>query len=304
MTFDRTSAEQFILQGATIADIADRLNTSWAEAATYLAGLGVSPPRATSEAPPDTLVSRYLSLVGDGTHPTQEELLSEAGGTFGVPPGFSPRKIDLAAIYEHFHGPKAYIDPYNGQQTNRRVLLVNSSDVVPGKPRNFLVTNIESLSEQTIKERFCNWMRPICETFEVKVLDWRVRLKISRPYDRLVGGTYTTEYINGLMARWVTSPLETYQGSPEKEPVFTIKTPFVMAWWSWQQITHFGLLKGLIELDVQNTQDSHSCVLRDDDVANSIVGFCVKDTVGAPSIIVPATQVPGQFAPGSLITTR
>lgn len=308
MTFDKDQAVQAIEQGATIADLAHTFNMGWTEAALQLDSLGIPPPNALAQTAPDRLVAQYMGLVQEGAPRLAHNQLIEQpdGSLLGMPKGFSLQRIDLNAIFERFHGPNGYVDPFTGVSTGRRVLVVNSSEVKAGAPRNFLITNLETISDASIDARYCKWMRPIQESWEFAVNDFVFQIEISRPYDKLVGGTYTQMYVDGLFERWVGGPLQQYAAStPEKEPVFKPMTTFEMAWWAWQQLTHYGLLKGLVRLKVTGFPDNRTTVLRDDDVMNAIIGYALKDQNGSP-LIVPAnaSQMPQKFAPGALLNSR
>lgn len=307
MTFDKDQAVQAIEQGATIADLAHTFNMGWAEAALQLEQAGITLPNALNKTAPDQMVAQYMGLVQAGSpRLTHEQLIEQSDGSMlGMPKGFSLLQIDLNAIFERFHGPNGYIDPYTGESTGRRVIIVNSSEVKPGAPRNFLITNLETISDASIDARFCKWMRPIQETWEFAVNDFVFRLTISRPYDKLVGGTFPQMYVEGLFERWVGGPLQQYAAvTPEKEPVFRPMTTFEMAWWAWQQLTHYGLLKGLTKLEVTGFPDNRTTVLHDDDVMNAVIGYALKDQNGSP-LIVPAGRMPSpKFAPGSLLNSR
>jgi hypothetical protein len=304
MTFERQSIAESIQQGATVADIAAQHNVSWGEAAAEIDRLGISRPNAQQDTVADRLVRSYLGLVEETRHATHDQLMRQPDGSIlGLPLNFSIQNIDLNRIFERFHGPAGYVDPYNGAQTGSRILIVNSSESQAGRPRNFLCTNIETLSAQTIEERFCNWMRPIMELFGFEIGDWHFILTVQRPYDKLVGGTYSQAYMEVLFDRWVGQPLAQYGTvSAEREQVFRFSTPFELAWWAWDQLTHVGLLKGLTELRVTHEVSCRSAVLRDDDVQNAIIGYSLKDQKGSP-LIVQASQMPPAGKPpmGNLI---
>lgn len=309
MELDRDLIVNSIANGATLSDLAAQHNCSFQGAADEVDRLQIQRPNANQRTPADQMIAQYLGLIEEGSHhASPEELVrGPAGSVAGLPPSFSINQIKLNPIYEYFHGEAAYTDPYNGQLVpDQRVMAVNPSDVRPDQPRNFLITNIESLSKQTIEQRFCPWMRPIRETFDFMVSERStIQLTIQRPYDKLVGGTYAQIYLEHLFERWVGGPLAQYGGktSPESEPVFMTMSPFETAWWAWQQLTHAGLLKGLIEIKVSRYDDGRSAILRDDDVQNTMLGFLLKEK--GESSLVLTNQMPRQkFAPGTLLPGR
>ena len=296
----REAILEAIRNGATIGDIAAANNVSWDQAVRLIHENGIKPPAATQDTAPDRMVAKYLGLTDDQQHPDQVDLVQRPDGPFGLPANFSIQRIDLNQIFERFHGQAGYVDPYTGAPTQNKILIVNASESQTGRPRNFLCTNLETLSEQTIKERFCDWMRPIQETFEFQTLQHTFELTIQRAYDRLVGGTYQQPYMEALWDRWVGQPLAQHlTRGPEHEAVFSFNTPFSVAWWAWDQLTHAGLLKGLVGLNVRDRNTGRTTVLRDDDVHTAIVGFLLKEQKGS-SLIVPAAM-PGKFAPGKLL---
>lgn len=303
MTFDKDQVLQAIDQGATIADLAATHNIGWAETASKLDELGIPHPNALNKTAPDQFVAQMMGLVEDGfIRTSHEDLIVQPDGTlFGMPKGFSIQRIDLKGIFERFHGPNGYVDPYTGQPTNGNILTIQPLNLKSDRPPNLLITNIQTISDSSINTRFCKWMRPITETFEYAVNDWIFKLVITAPYDKLVGGTYQKLFVDHLFERWVGQPLAKYETpNIEKEPVFYPKTPFEMAWWSWQQLTHYGLLKGLAKLEV-SAPDNRSAVLSDDDVMNAVLGYSLKD--GAPSLVTAGQMPTGnpKFSPGGLI---
>ncbi len=320
MILEKEAVEQLIQQGATLAELASQQNLSWDDAAAKLTELGIARPGMVRQTAADQTIAQYQGLIdGMDIHPTPEQLvLGPDGHVIELPVNFSTSRIDLSAVFERFHGKDGWVDPFNGQPTgpvdengqptrfNGRIVVVNNSVQNPGRPRNFLITNVETLTDQTVDQRFCRWMAPIREEFVFRDIakKWDIGLVISRNYDRTIGGTYNPIYMDNLFDRWVRQPLNQYYEdavtSPEKEPVFRLSAPFELAWWVWQQLTHAGLLKGLIELAV-SSHDGRTSVLRDEDVMGAVLGYHLKDH-SASSLIVTPDQIPNQkFSPGALL---
>lgn len=279
-------------QGSTLPDIAAQLNISLDEALERMFTSGVTLPNATVDNPANTMIDQYRRLSElDNTPATPEQLLAYPDGTtLGYPKGFtSGGMVNVDAIYKAFHGER-YIDPYTGAETDGKLFPVN------GNTSQFIITNWESLSTETIERRFTRWLPPITEVFSYGSVDnLDVEVTITRPYDKIVGGTYEPRYVAALVERWVNGPLRRHLiRGPEYEKVFKTASPFALAWWAWIQLTHFGLLKGLAKIEVKRffSVDSdiqtHSSVVTDAMVAQAIIHHQHKD--GSPRIQTAASH--------------
>ena len=283
----KTELENLVASGATLADVAAQLNVSWEEAIRTFHRLDVQLPSAAQPYGDNTAVQAARSLVPDGTDEVLDQRLVAMLGYPKI-----EHKIDIQKIYETFHGTD-YLDSYTGQPVPEKKIFPVSANVVTGGPRNFLITNLECLSQETINSRFSRWMQPIQESFDQQAGQFNFRLTVYRAYDRKVGGTYSPSYVRQLFDRWVGQPILTHQNrSPDKEPVFLSTTPFHMAWWAWIQLTHAGLLKGLIELRVQDKSTGQEIQLADDSIMSTLLGSIPKTS---SSIIMPGRNGAPKF---------
>jgi len=274
----KVELEGLVANGATVADVAAQMNSSWEEAVRLFHRLDVPVPSAAHQAGPDQSVQALKSMLTDGF----EELTGERlVAMLGYPK--IERKIDLREIYETFHGTE-YLDSYSGLPVPERKIYPVSDNIVAGGPRNILITTFECLSQETLNSRFSRWMQPIQETFTCKTAGHQFKLTIYRAYDRKVGGTYSAAFVTALFDRWVGMPLKHLDRAVDQEDVFPVKTPFHLAWWAWIQLTHAGLLKGLIELRVADLATGQETVLADDNVMSTILGSIPKTT---SNIIIP-----------------
>ena len=278
--WDKTQIQNMILNGATVADLAAHHNTDFRGALEQLGSLGIVAPNAQHNTAIDQTIRRYLGFCGStATHHSAEAFVDPLQNPMsGFVHDADEQTISLAQVFEHFHGQDGYRDPYNGKATERRVLVLNIADIQNQQPyRNFLITNLIALSDETLTQRFAGWMPPIQETFWYEVGKWRFELLISKQYDRMVGGTYQPLYMRNLFNRWVEQPLQQYgDRSSEYEPVLNVSTPYGLAWWSWCQLTHYGLLKGLLRIEVSSAEEQRSATLRDVDMINIIVSSALR----------------------------
>ncbi len=278
-SIDRSEIENLIKQGATLADIAAQMNTSWDSAQKTLRELNITPPFA------DPRVEGPSSLLGlipvEHQPASAEDLVAQLDYPAA---GFAARRVDPVAIYQHFHGQQ-FLDQYTGEDVGRtRLTLVNPP--LAGHPPNMLITNITALAESTIKKRFSDWMPNITEKFLCVAPGVAIfELYITRPYDTLVGGTYSKAYIDATFDRWVGTPYVQHSKSDQEVERVLPVTPFEIAWWAWIQITHFGLLKGLSELRVN--VGGVQAVLTDQQMVDFLLSYHMKDASG---IVLPGSN--------------
>lgn len=275
-SIDRSAIEGLIRNGATLADIAAHLNVSWDSAQKTLTELGIRAP--TQQA------SSLLTLVpAENTHANAEALIAQLDYPAKAIVG---GRLDPVAVYQRFHGQE-FVDQYTGEDVGRgQLTMVNPP--IQGSPPNILITNIAVLSKDTIAKRFSDWMPSISEVFTYTAGDATFKLRVTRPYDKLVGGTYAPLYMETLFDRWIGQPYVQHNKSDQEVERVLPDTPFEIAWWAWIQITHFGLLKGLSELHVN--ANGIDVVLTDQQMFDTLLSHAMKDGAGTSNIVMPGSN--------------
>ena len=295
--------------GATLYDIAANYGTTPEDVAKNLGDMGIQLPSMSFEGPFD-FIKGLQKGISSGCS-AQQLIKDPFGGIQHLPRGkngeFIPNRV---LVYKAVHGDKI-IDAYTGKE-------VPESDIttVDGNKDNYLVTNVEAVSQDTHRDRFSHPIGVISETFKFTTRYFEIEIEINKKYDQLVGGTYNPEYVHQLFCTWVGYPLNLYlKRNVEDTAMFEHKKSTAIAWWVWSQLSNYALLKGIkaitvTSLDVRSMDQyvspkvspsrclapvtmRHAATVRDVDVLNALQNLVVASqaafiqTLPAPSVSLP-----------------
>jgi hypothetical protein len=192
----------------------------------------------------------------------------------GLPQGLSMAALqDPTNILAKFHAvdlEKGLQCPYCGRYETD---IVGDPDndflsmFADNNPSNFLLTNIDPCCKQCMLERF-DQMPIMSEEIDypLSITDEDVpeeihrltsmKIIVTRRVDALLGGVCNKFFLDQLFEQWIVCPLKTGKAFFDGVPY----TPAMVSVWAFRQLSEFGLLKGLTNVETTTKAPDGSVV--------------------------------------------